>query len=309
MSGFTPADLPRISDRTPYLYVEQCLLEREDGALVATDEDHRTRIPAATIGILMLGPGTTITHAAVALICKTGTTILWVGEHGVRCYAGGSALTGSTRLLERQAALVTNPRKRLAIARRMYGMRFPGENLDATSMRQLLGKEGKRVASIYRKEAERVGITWNGRRFTHSADIVNRALSSANSCLYGMVHAAITALGCSPALGFVHCHNPKSFVFDISDLYKAETTIPIAFDLHQCPATEVEGIARRMVRDRLQDGNLVERCVNDIRRLLEDPDETELDTFPTHVGMDLNHPCDIWAGGTTYGKAGTRWAP
>lgn len=298
MGDFSPADLPRISDRIPYLYLEQCTVERHGNALTATSDDETINIPAATLGILMLGPGTSTTHAAISLICEVGATILWVGEHGVRCYASGSALTGSTRMLERQAQLVSNPRTRLTVARKMYQIRFPDEDLSRTTMRQLLGMEGKRVADIYRKEAQRVGIRWEGRRCNPDANTVNLALSVANSCLYGVVHAAVEALGLSPALGFVHCHNRRSFVFDIADLYKAEVTIPVAFDLHGCPAGEVTGVTRRMIRDRISDGKLIARCVEDIEKLLaESPDTEEPEA------------CGIWAGGDTYGKAGTRWQP
>ena len=60
------------------------------------------------------------------LLAQCGVTVVWVGEQGVRYYAHGSSLARSTRLLEAQADAVSNTRKRLAVARRMYEMRFPG---------------------------------------------------------------------------------------------------------------------------------------------------------------------------------------
>lgn len=208
MSDFTPADLPRVSERIPYLYLEQCVIKRANNALVAADENGETALPIATIAVLMLGPGTTITHDAVVLASDTGAIIVWAGEQGVRHYCSGSALTGSTRLLEQQARLVSNERSRLMVARRMYAMRFPDEDLSHTTMRQLLGMEGTRVAALYTAEAKRNDIQWHGRKWDDRGGAVNIALSTANSCLYGVVHAAITALGCSPALGFVHCPQP-----------------------------------------------------------------------------------------------------
>lgn len=160
MSDFTPADLPRVSERIPYLYLEQCVIKRANNALVAADENGETALPIATIAVLMLGPGTTITHDAVVLASDTGAIIVWAGEQGVRHYCSGSALTGSTRLLEQQARLVSNERSRLMVARRMYAMRFPGEDLSHTTMRQLLGMEGTRVAALYTAEAKRT--TYNG---------------------------------------------------------------------------------------------------------------------------------------------------
>ena len=294
MSDFTPADLPRVSERIPYLYLEQCVIKRANNALVAADENGETALPIATIAVLMLGPGTTITHDAVVLASDTGAIIVWAGEQGVRHYCSGSALTGSTRLLEQQARLVSNERSRLMVARRMYAMRFPGEDLSHTTMRQLLGMEGTRVAALYTAEAKRNDIQWHGRKWDDRGGAVNIALSTANSCLYGVVHAAITALGCSPALGFVHCHNRRSFLFDIADLYKAEYSIPLAFRLHACTPSLVDGIARRRMRDMMQDGRLLERCVHDVSTLLsEEPDNED--------------NCSVWTGGQRYGKAGQSW--
>lgn len=296
MSDFTPADLPRVSERIPYLYLEQCFIKRTNNALVTVDEKGETQLPIATIAVLMLGPGVNITHDAVVLASDTGAIIVWAGEQGVRHYCSGSALTGSTRLLEQQARLVSNERSRLSVARRMYAMRFPGEDLAHTTMRQLLGMEGSRVASIYEAEAKRNGIQWHGRKWDTNGGTVNIALSTANSCLYGIVHAAITALGCSPALGFVHCHNRRSFLFDIADLYKAEYTIPLAFRLHACTPSLVGGIARRRMRDMMQDGKLLERCVHDVSTLLSE----------TPVEEDS---CSVWTGGQRYGRAGQSWVP
>lgn len=174
MSDFTPADLPRVAERIPYLYLEQCVIKRMNNALVAADENGETQLPIATIAVLMLGPGTTITHDAVVLASDTGAIIVWAGEQGVRHYCSGSALTGSTRLLEQQARLVSNERSRLMVARRMYAMRFPGEDLSHTTMRQLLGMEGTRVAALYTAEARRNGIQWHGRKWDARGGAVNR---------------------------------------------------------------------------------------------------------------------------------------
>ena len=97
---------------------------------------------------------------------------------------------------------------------------------------------------------------------------VNQALTAAHSCLYGIVHAVIVALGCTPGLGFVHTGHVRSFVFDVADLYKAEVTIPIAFMIAAREPEDVPGETRRAVRDAVQDGKILSRCARDIRRLL-----------------------------------------
>lgn len=199
------------------------------------DEEGIIHIPAATISVLLLGPGTTVTHRAMELIGDAGVSIVWVGERGVRYYAGGRPLTHRAGLLIRQAELVSDKKLHLQVVRKMYQLRFPGEDISKLTLPQLRGREGARVRHVYQKAAEEWGVTWNGRLYDPDdfevSDAVNQALSAGHVCLYGLAHAVIAAMGCAPELGFVHVGHEKSFVYDIADLYKAEVTIPIAFQM------------------------------------------------------------------------------
>lgn len=273
-----PKELARAADRISFLYLDRCVVNRDSNAITATDERGTVHIPAAAVGALLLGPGTTITHQAVALMSDSGSTVVWVGERGVRYYGHGASLARSTRLLERQAVAVTNTRSRLSVARAMYEMRFPGEDVSAMTMQQLRGREGARVRQVYRAHAERTGVEWSRRNYDvddwDAGEPINQALSAANSALYGIVHSVIVALGCSPALGFIHTGHYRSFVYDIADLYKAELSIPVAFDVAAGAEIDVGNEARRQMRNALHDGKLLERCARDIRRLLlgDEPD-------------------------------------
>ena len=253
--------LPTVKERMTFLYVERCLVNRQDGAVSITDSRGTAYVPAASLGVLMLGPGTNISHRAVELLGDVGTSVIWVGEHGVRYYAHGRPLTHSSRLIAAQAELVSNKRKRLAVARKMYAMRFPGEDVSGYTMQQLRGREGARIRSLYRKLSKQYGVEWNGREYNpddfSDASPVNQALSAAHVCLYGLVHSVIVALGCSPALGFVHEGHEKSFVYDVADLYKAEMTIPLAFEIASNPPEDVGGETRRRVRDAFLDGKVI----------------------------------------------------
>lgn len=264
--------LPRIRDRLSFLYVERCVINRDDGAVTITDSRGSIHVPAATLTVLMLGPGTNISHRAVELIGQTGISVVWVGEQGVRYYAHGRPLAQSTRLLMRQAELVSNVRSRLAVARTMYQMRFPEEDVSALTMQQLRGREGARVRSSYRQLSRDTGVKWSGRDYDpndfSSGDGVNRALSAANACLYGVVQSVIVALGCAPGLGFIHTGHERAFVYDVADLYKAEISIPVAFEVAAENPEDIGGVTRRRVRDRIADGYLLRRCVKDIRTLL-----------------------------------------
>lgn len=135
--GTPPAnigDLVRAEDRLSFMYLERSVIHRDQNAVTATDENGTLHIPAATLGVLLLGPGTTVSHQAMTLIADSGSTVVWVGEQGVRYYAHGRSLARSSRLLVAQAELVTNRSSRLQVARRMYAMRFPGEDVSGLTM-------------------------------------------------------------------------------------------------------------------------------------------------------------------------------
>lgn len=271
-------ELVRAQDRMSFIYLERCIVHRDSNAITARDERGVVHIPAAAVGALLLGPGTNVTHQAMMLLAESGSTAVWVGEQGVRYYAHGCSLASSTRLLEAQAALVSNRASRLAVARAMYALRFPGENTSGLTMQQLRGREGARVRRCYRHHAERTGVYWNSRNYDpgnfEAGDVINQALSAAHTSLYGVVRAVIVALGCSPGLGFIHTGHELSFVYDIADLYKADVTIPTAFDVAAAEPADVGAETRRALRDKFYGGSFLDGCVRDIRRLLL-PDEHE----------------------------------
>ncbi|RSX51582.1 type I-E CRISPR-associated endonuclease Cas1e [Bifidobacterium callimiconis] len=296
--------LVRVQDRLTFLYTEHCVVNRADNAVTITDSRGTVHVPAAALSVLMLGPGSNITYAAICLLAESRSTCIWVGERGVRYYCHGASLAQSTHLLEAQAKLVSSERTRVKIARRMYAMRFPNEKTDGLTMQQLLGKEGTRVRRAYERESKRTGVPWAGRSYKttdfDNADEVNRALSAANTALYGVVHAVIVALGCSPGLGFIHARNERSFVYDIADLYKVDITVPLAFDLVAEQVPDVTVAARRGIRDRMKDGRFLQRCVRDVRSLLLTSEE--LEEVPLAV-KDIT--TQLWSGASGY-KAGGR---
>lgn len=301
-----PTELVRVGDRVSFLYLERCVVHRDSNAITATDERGTVHIPAGSVSVLLLGPGTTISQPAVTLMADSGATVVWTGERGVRYYAHGQPLAASTRLLEAQAAAVSNPRSRLRVARTMYELRFPDEDVSRLTMQQLRGREGARVRRAYRAQAERTGVEWKGRSYDFDnwggGDAVNQALSAANSALYGVVHAVIVGLGCSPGLGFIHTGHQRAFVYDIADLYKTELTIPVAFEVAAEAVGSIGSEVRRRVRDRLHDGKLLDRCARDIQYLLLGHREED------SAGLDDVDSASLWdgagrtvPGGVSYG--------
>lgn len=301
-----PSELVRVSDRLTFLYLERCTIHRDDNAITATDERGVVHVPAAATATFLLGPGTRVTHQAMMLLAESGATAVWVGEHGVRYYAHGRPLGRTSRLLDAQARLVSNRDNRLAVARNMYAMRFPDEDTSKLTMQQLRGREGARVRRCYREHATRTGIDWSGRNYNPddftAGDAVNQSLSAATTCLYGMAHAVVVALGCSPGLGFIHTGHDRSFVFDVADLYKAEMAIPVAFDVASQDVDDIPGVTRRIMRDRIHQAKLVSRCAHDVARLLLDDAAADQ---ADQLYADVVH---LWDGSDGTVASGQSWA-
>lgn len=293
--ALSPSELTRAGNRSSFVYLERCTVHRESNAITAEDGEGVRHIPSATIGTLLLGPGTRVTHQAMALLGDSGAGVVWVGEHGVRYYSGGRALTRSSALVEAQARAWANRQTRLDVARSMYRLRFPGEDTDGRSRRELLGMEGDRVKKCYREQSARTGVPWHGRRYTPgdfaSGDAPNQGITAAAQCFYGVAQSVVAALGCTPGLGFVHSGHEQSFVLDIADLYKVEVGIPVAFDVAAEGEEEVGSRTRRALRDRIHESALLERCVDDIKGLLLPPgadlEETDRVGLQTDRGPDL----------------------
>ncbi|MBA0050166.1 type I-E CRISPR-associated endonuclease Cas1 [Streptomyces sp. AJS327] len=282
----SPRQLTRVQDRMSFVYLERCVVHRQDNAITAEDTEGVRHIPSATIGTLLLGPGTRVTHQAMSLLGDSGAGVVWVGEHGVRYYAGGRALTRSSALVEAQATAWANRRSRLDVARAMYALRFPDLDVAQFTRKELMGKEGDRLRRCYREESSRTGVPWRTREFNRddfsAGDAPNQAVTAAAQCMYGIAHAVVIALGCSPGLGFVHAGHERSFVMDVADLYKTDIGIPAAFDAAAEGEEEVASRTRRALRDRINTTDLLGRCVRDIQGLLA--------PYATRGGKGSPHP-------------------
>ncbi|MFF0034363.1 type I-E CRISPR-associated endonuclease Cas1e [Streptomyces avermitilis] len=301
----SPRELARIGDRLSFVYLERCTVHRDSNAITAEDADGVTHIPSATIGTLLLGPGTRITHQAMAVLGDCGAGVAWVGEHGVRYYAGGRALTRSSGLVEAQATAWANRRTRLEVARAMYRLRFPDEDPAGRTRQDLLSMEGRRLKECYRRESTRTGVPWRRREYHRNdfsaGDAPNQGVTAAAQCMYGIAHAVVAALGCSPGLGFVHSGHERSFVLDIADLYKTDVAIPAAFDAATEGEEDVAARTRRMLRDRINETGLLGRCVRDIKDLLRyDGTRDTTDTTQDRVALQSDGDLHV-EGGRNYG--------
>lgn len=277
-------ELGRIQDRISFLYLEHARVNRQDSAVTVTDQRGTVFVPSAMVSVLLLGPGVDVTHRAMELIGETGMAVVWVGEHGVRQYAHGRALGHSSRFLEQQAKLVSNRRTRVAVARKMYQMRFPKEDVSKLTMQQLRGKEGARVRRVYLEQSKKTNVPWDRREYKvdsfDSSTPINKALTAAHQALYGLSCSVIVALGASPGLGFVHTGHDMSFVYDFADLYKAKYSIPVAFEMAAKHGNnDIVDWTRRGMRDVFANGKLVVQMVRDLKSLLDIDDDIPAETM------------------------------
>ncbi len=278
--GLAPPRPIPIKDRASILFVEKGRLDVLDGAFVVVDrEGVRTHIPVGGLACLMLEPGARISHAAVALAARVGCLLVWVGEAGVRLYSAGQPGGARADRLLHQARLALDSDARLRVVRKMYELRFGEPAPQRRSVEQLRGIEGARVKRLYEVLARRHGVVWKGRRYDpgewDAADLPNRCLSQATACLYGLAEAAILAAGYAPAIGFLHTGKAQSFVYDVADIYKFETVVPIAFrvagDARRGKPRAVSdpvGEVRRGCRDNFRKTGLLSRLIPGIEEML-----------------------------------------
>jgi CRISPR-associated protein Cas1 len=290
-------ELPKLRDSLSYLYVEHATLNQKNQAIEYwRQEEGRVMIPVANLSVLMLGPGTSISHAAVKTLAENGCSVLWVGEESTRFYASGTGETRKSFHLLRQAELASDPESRLAVIREMYQIRFDEILPPELTLEQIRGKEGARVRSAYYQAAAEHGVEWQGRRYDRSnwgrGDPVNRALSAANALMNGVCHAAIVSGGYSPAIGFIHTGKQLSFVYDIADLYKSEITVPLAFETVAESKEKVESRVRAACREKFKEVKLLQRILPDIDHLLSIDKEPVDD--PGDVDSDPALPAPLW---------------
>jgi len=287
-----------MKERVSLLFIEKGQIDVLDGAFVVIDKNGvRTHVPVGSIACLMLEPGTRVSHRAAALAARVGTLLVWVGEAGVRLYASGQPGGARADRLLYQARLALDDGARLRVVRKMYAFRFGETPPEKRSVEQLRGIEGARVRKLYKLLAQRHGVQWKTRRYNpsewESGDLPNRCLSSATACLYGISEAAILAAGYAPAIGFIHTGKPLSFVYDIADLFKFETVVPLAFSIAARSPAEPERAVRLACRDLFRRERLLSRIIPKIEEILAagglDVPEPAREAVPPAIPLGESH--------------------
>lgn len=300
--NFIPLKPIPIKNRMSFVFIEKGKIDVIDGAFVVVDKAGvRTQIPVGSVTCIMLEPGTRLSHSAAKLAAVVGTLLIWVGEAGVRVYASGQPGGSNAAHLLYQAKLALDDNLRLKIVRKMYEYRFDNAPKNR-SIDQLRGLEGARVKGMYKLLAKKYNVEWKGRRYNPkdwgSSDTINRCISAATSCLYGVTEAAILAAGYSPAIGFLHSGKPLSFVYDIADLIKFETVVPVAFEVASKQINEPDRLVRVKCREAFREKKTLAILIPLIEEILKagglnkpsPPTESVPPAIPLDLGIgDVGH--------------------
>lgn len=252
--GLETARIPH-ADRHGLLWLSRGELCVVDGCLhFLRGRDSLTpgidQIPHQAVSMILLGPGSSVTHDALRLLARHGTLLAAVGEDGVRSYTAPPLLPDRSDVARRQAELWGNPRRRISVARHMYALRL-GEVLPHRDLDTLRGIEGSRVKNFYKLMAEKHGIQWKGRNYDranpNAADLPNQAINHAATAVQAAAAIAVQSLAALPPLGFIHEDSGQSFVLDIADLFRDTVTLQIAFSVVR-KADESADTIDRLVR-------------------------------------------------------------
>ena len=295
--GLETARIPH-ADRHGLLWLSRGALAVRDGTLRFEREagpgsgspldSGEYGIPFQSLSMILLGPGSTVSHDALRLMARHGTALVAVGEDGVRCYTAPPLMPDTSDVARRQMRAWGDPEgSRITIARKMYALRL-GEILPHTGVEVLRGIEGARMRRTYQNLAQRYGIVWRGRRYDRAnplaADVPNQAINHASVAVTSAAVIAVTSLGAIPQLGFIHEHSGDAFALDIADLFRDTILLPAAFKSAKAviddPTLDIERHTRRTTGEMLRTEQVIPKMIDRIKMLFQDVEPPE-DSPPT----------------------------
>ena len=283
--GLDSAKVPH-KDRAGLLYLARGALTARDGALAFLQRDTTEAdalapgdyaIPLQGISMILLGPGSTVSHDALRLLAYARTALAAVGEDGVRMYTAPPLIPDRSGLARIQARFWANDAMRLTIVRRMYAWRM-GELLPHRDLDVLRGIEGARMKQSYRLIAQQIGIDWQGRHYDRAnpqaGDLPNQALNHSASAVEAAAAIAVASTATIPQLGFIHEDPGQSFVLDIADLFRDKVTVPCAFRaarrVAERPVENLERVTRRLTGQTLALKRVIPAMIDRIKALFDE---------------------------------------
>ncbi len=228
------------TDRHGLLWLSRGNLYVDDGTLHFTAagsnemEAGDYAIPYQRLSMILLGPGTSVTHDVLRILARHGTLLAAIGQGGVKYYTAPPMGQGRSDIARSHARLWADEDQRVRVARRMYGHRFQAA-LPHDDISVLRGIEGSKLKEAYRIIAHQYGVEWKGRRYDRQnptdADRPNQAINHAATFVEAAADIAVAAVGALPPLGFIHEDSSNAFTLDIADMWRTEMTLPLAFSV------------------------------------------------------------------------------
>lgn len=284
--GLAKSRVPYV-DRHGLLWLSRGRLYVEDGTLRflaagSKELEHGDyAIPYQTVSMVLMGPGTTVTHDCLRILARHGTLLAAVGEGGVKFYTAPPMGKGRSKVARAHARLWADEDARLHVARRMYAVRF-GEVLPSKDISSLRGMEGGRMRESYRIAAQKYGLRWKGRRYDRknptSADLPNQAINHAATFVEAAADIAVASVGALPPLGFIHEDSSNAFTLDIADLWRVDVVLPVAFSaaarVQKDPRRPLEREVRYEAARWFRRIKLIPAMIDRIKELLQTDDSS-----------------------------------
>lgn len=277
--GLETARIPH-ADRHGLLWLDRGNLTVESGCLRFVTaggylDPGDYQIPHQSVSMILLGPGSTISHDALRLLARHGTVMAAVGDGGVRLYTAPPLGPDRSDVARRQAMHWSEPGSRLDVARRMYAWRL-GEVLPHRDIAVLRGIEGARMKESYKLTAHRFGVEWRGRRYDRAnptaADLPNQAINHAATAVQAAAAIAVASLSALPQLGFIHEDSDQAFVLDIADIFRDSTTLAVAFAAAKEAAASsdsIDRIVRRRAATAFRKDRVIPGMIDRIKALFD----------------------------------------
>jgi len=279
--GLETARIPH-ADRHGLIWLGRGQLTVEAGTLrfvTAGTEDMEAGsydIPFQGVSLILLGPGSSLTHDVMRLAARHGAALVAVGQDGVRMYSAPPHGPDHSRLARLQAKSWADPKRRLEIARHMYAIRL-GQEATHGKLDALRGMEGARVREMYKQAAAHFGVKWRGRRYDRNdpeaADPPNQAMNHASAAVGAAAEVAVAATATIGQLGFIHEDSSRAFALDIADLHRHSMTVPVAFqavrNAQKEPGTPLERHVRRLAGQQFRQKKLIPTMIEQIKELLD----------------------------------------
>lgn len=277
--GLEKARIPH-ADRHGLVWLDRGRLEVEDGCLRFVTagggelEAGDYQIPHQAVSIILLGPGSSVTHDALRLLARHGCALAAIGQGAVRFYTAPPLMPDSSALARAQVRLWADAKSRMEVARAMYALRF-GEIVRTRDIEVLRGQEGAWMKRCYQLAAQRHGISWRGRAYDRadpdSADLPNQAINHAATAVTAAAAVAVASVGAIPQLGFIHEDSGQAFVLDIADLFRHDITLDIAFAAAreaEKTGEAVERLARRHAAQVFRQRQVIPTMIDRIKSLI-----------------------------------------